>query len=139
MLGLFWLAGIMTAVFYAITMHITTLVILREVQVRYWHLLEGGMVTALANINDSVDLYLQSEQSLILYEGPWNIDPRHTTLSLKLSLQRENASTLSRTLKGELFVDKQPCIVVIWYLAYEETLRKWQKVRGEIVYRVHSS
>lgn len=132
MLGLFWLAGVITTVLYAMTAHITTLVALREVQVQYWHLLQGGMMTALAQINDTPLAYQEYGQMRVLYEGPWAIDPRHDHLRLKLTTYMEPEA---RVLKGELFDDTSTYIGILWYLAYDETVTRWYRTRGEIVYK----
>ena len=135
MLGLFWLTGIMTAVLYAIVAHISTLVTLREVHMRYWHLLNGGMVIALAHMNETPDLYVKEQQPFILYEGPWRIDPRHTMLRLKLLVDRKDVLGPACTVRGELFNDKSMYLIVIWHLVYDEAMFKWVYLWGERIYR----
>jgi len=132
MLGLFWLAGIVTMVLYAMVAHLSTVANLREVELRYWYLIQGGMRTALAHINDASELYLQEQGEALLYEGPWQVDPRHTDLTLRLAYQGLGEG--KGTIAGELHEKESSLIRLRWHIAYVKKDQKWHFVSGERIY-----
>ncbi len=137
MIGLFWLLGIITAVLYALTAHIHTVMTLREQHAQCWQLLQGGMLTAVACINDNAKFYLQNQDALILYEGPWSIDPHHTMMRIHLSIYKPlNLPQHEMMLEGKLLQEgNKGLITVLWYLTYNEKDYRWHYRYAERLYQ----
>jgi hypothetical protein len=131
MLGLFWLAGIMTMVLYAMVSHLSTLVAIREVELQHWYLIQGGMQTALAHINDAPELYLQEQGTVALYEGPFYMKEKELTLflSYKKDTEEERGG-----IEGILKENMNPLIHLFWHIAYAKTDSNWHFVSGERIY-----
>jgi|GEM_PF-4497984 len=130
-IGLLWLMGIVTGVIYTITMQMEQVLILREVQLRAWHALRGGMLTGLAHLNDQADTGAQNiSQPELLYEGVWRVDPRHEQFFLILRLQHTDSD--HAILTGELYEHAQLCAHLEWYLDYDRQAKKWHVVKGKL-------
>lgn len=146
MLGLIWLMSIMVAVVYTIGAQLQEVLVLRELQQQHWHAVQGGLMTALADINDRAELYhvQQPKQPMlrqILYEGLW--DPpsllelrrtgqRHTDLKLRLMIEGEGENQLK--LIGILFKSGRHVCAVAWHLRYDAEALKWHYLQGEQIY-----
>jgi hypothetical protein len=132
MLGLFWLAGIMTMVLYAMVSHLSTLAAIREVELQHWYLIQGGMQTALAHINDAPELYLQEQGVVTLYEGPFYMKEKELTLNLLFQKGlAEGEGLIKGVLKKENTI---PLIHLFWHITYAKTDNKWRFVSGERIY-----
>lgn len=138
MLGFLWLMGIIVAVAYTMVAHIANIAHLRGLQARYQYALEGGMVTALANIEDQSEAYV-AVQSQVLYEGPWPVDERHPALGIKLELVSQSAGSGDHNMQffrliGTLFEDKKELLTVVWHLEYNQKALRWRYLWGERIY-----
>jgi hypothetical protein len=131
-LGGFWLMSIIAAVAYTIVAQVASIAQLREIQARYQYALEGGMMTALAHLNDQPAAYAASGFQP-LYEGAWPLDERHPTLGIKLDLTADpkEGGNQHYRLSGQLFEDAQRRIAVVWHLFYEEESAQWRYLWGE--------
>lgn len=133
MLGLFWLAGIMTLVLYAMVSHLSTVAALREVELQRWYLIQGGMQTALAHINDTPELYLQEQGTVTLYEGPWQIYMKETELTLSL-LYKKGVAEGEGAIEGILKTNTIPLIHLFWHITHAKTDNNWRFESGERIY-----
>jgi hypothetical protein len=132
MLGLFWLASFMALVLYAMVSHLSTLVALREVELQHWYLMQGGMQSALAHLNDTPELYLQEQGTVTLYEGLWQVDMRES--GLMLTLQYRGFGEGKGIIEGELHDKETSLIHLIWHIACTRQGQPWRFVTGERIY-----
>lgn len=128
--------GIITAVVYTISAQMHEILVLRELHLRYWHMVQGGLMTAVVAINERAEAYVPQGDTImpeqVLYEGPWEVDPRHSNLRLRVMLAGESENQLKIT--GALFSDTKLLCAVAWHLRYDSGVHRWRYMFGEQIY-----